>query len=394
MKRCDIRIKLFFTALIVSSLSVAEETTGWWFQGGAVYRGGAAYRLEGGSILQNEGRSAVPTGVSSPLGDVGSASAPANRTYDDGFVRIDPATANSPGLITPNLTTHWGYENNSQLSGRNLTFTRTGPQGLRRVGEESRALGNEETIGAPGVELLTGKPFRITEESRWDWIAGVRIFVPGEQTVRGVARTEDFRGQIVQIIDTYRLDDIQTTGPTVTPSPPSAPFSGSPGSTIVKNAIPNIPSNRSVRTLAAGDWQAETQVQADIDAVQYELRFGARWSRELGETWSLSLQPSLSAHILDVDIRRSENVVARYADGSRETLFSLSENKSSTEVLFGAGLQAGFSRALNDRWDLDLSLGYDYVEETSIRVGPNTVKMDLSGYTAGITFRRGFGGGH
>lgn len=392
MNTFNISLKLSICSFLLVGLAPAEAETGWWFRGGALYRGGATYTLEGSSILQEEGRSAVQTGVRSPLADVGGGGAPANRTYDDGFVRIDPATENSPGLITPNLTTHWGYQNNSQRSGRNLTFTRTGAQGLIRVGEENRRLNEDESIGAPGLELLAGKPLRIREDSRWDLVTGLRIFVPGSQTVGGVARTEDFRGQIIQIVDTYRLDDIQTIGPTVTPDPPPASFTGTPGSTIVKNAIPNIPANRNVRTLAAGDWQAETQVQADIDAMHYELRLGAQWSRQLGEQWSLTLQPAISAHILDVDISRRETVVARYADGSSESLFSFSEDKSTTEVLFGASLQAGISRPLNDRWDLDLSLGYDYVEESSVRVGPNTVKMDLSGYTAGIAFRRGFGG--
>ncbi len=392
MKTRNFSLKLSICSVLLVGLASAGGDTGWWFGGGALYRGGATYSLEGSSILQEQGRSAVQTGVSSPLGEVGSAGSPANRTYDDGFVRVDPATANSPGLITPNLTTDWGYQNNSQRSGRDLTFTRTGPQGLTRVGEESRSLSEDESIGAAGVELLAGKPLRIREDSRWDLVIGLRIFVPGSQTVSGVARTEDFRGQIIQIVDTYRLDDIQTIGPTVTPDPPSAPFIGTPGSTIVRNAIPNIPANRNVRTLAAGDWQAETQVQADIDAMHYELRLGAQWSRQLGEQWSLTLQPAISAHILDVDITRRETVVARYADGSSESLFSFSEDKSSTEVLFGAGLQAGVSRTLNDRWDLDLSVGYDYVSEASISIGPNTVKMDLSGYTVGLAVRRGFGG--
>lgn len=389
MKTRNLLLKLLICPVLLVGLASAENKTGWWFGGGAVYRGGATYSLEGSSVLQEEGRSAVQTGVSSPLGDVGSAGAPANRTYDDGFVRIGP---NLAGVITPNLTTHWGYQNNSQRSGRDLTFTRTGPQGLTRVGEESRSLSEDESIGSAGVELLAGKPLRIREDSRWDLVTGLRIFFPGSQTVGGVARTEDFRGQIVQIVDTYRLDDIQTSAGSVTPDPPPAPFTGSASSGILKNAIPNIPTNRNVRTLAAGDWQAETQVQADIDAMHYELRFGAQWSRQLGEQWSLTLQPTISAHILDVDISRRETVVARYADGSSESLFNFSEDKSTTEVLFGASLQAGISHPLNDRWDLDLSLGYDYVEESSVRVGPNTVKMDLSGYTAGIAFRRGFGG--
>jgi hypothetical protein len=380
--------------LLIGSLAAAEAEQGWWFRGGALYRGGISYRLEGTSILETEGRSAVETGVRSPAADVGPANAPANRRYDDGFVNVDPATADSPGFLTPNLTTHWGYQSNTQRSGRDLTFTRSGPQGLRRLGEESRTLNEKETLGAPGVEFLAGKPIRITEESRWDWIGGLRVFVPGSQTVRGTSRTENFQGQIVQITDTYRLDDILIfDGTTETPNPPPAPFTGSPGSQIVRNAIPNIPANRTIRTLAAGEWQAETDVSAEVDVTQFELRFGAEWSRGLGENWRLNVQPSVSAHILDVDVSRRESVIAQYADGSRETLFTLSENKSSTEVLFGVGLQAGVSRPLSENWGLDLTLGYDYVTESSLNIGANTVKLDFSAYTVGLAFRRGFGGG-
>jgi hypothetical protein len=365
---------------MMASGAQAQESPVWWTRYGVFYRGGGSFELSGASIVQDRGLQAAETGVRSPLSDVGTTSAEDDRVYDDGYVNADPGTS---GTFT-GRTSDWGYESSSQLSGSTLTFTRTGPDGLIQTGSSSASLAGDETAHLMGLEFIMGRVLRKGERHQWDATAALRFSYGPEASVTAVPYTESYQGRVIQIVDRYSVGAI-----------PSAPYSGAPasGSIDFDSTIPNIPSSRSTRVLTAGEWQAENRVQADVETMLLELRFGPQFQFYLNDRWTGFVLPSISANLVSMDITHTETLTALFADGSQNVVQRFSSSESETDVLFGAGLQVGAELALSARTGLGFSLGYDFIEETDVRLGPTVLTADLSGFTAAVRLDYAFGGG-
>lgn len=391
------------TALLAAASFAAfthAEETGWWFKAGVAVRAASSVELSGSSIALRDGLNAANTATRPPLADVGPAGSFANRLYDNGFVRIDQITQLSredlealTGIRTPGLTTFWGYQSNTQRSGNTFTFSRVGSQGLSRTGSETFSLNEDESPLGFGIDLTAGRLLKLEDTHRWDFISGLRIFSFGTETVTGIPLRESYTGNVVRITDTFVVPGVEiATGAIVQPNSPSAPFSGSAGSIQVNELFPNRPASRNTQVLTSGPWTADNIVSVDVETFLYEFRFGAQYSRPIGENSRFLIAPALTLNILDVDLVRNETWVATYSDGSTEELNRFQDKSSSTEFLFGAGIQLGFSTDLSDRWTLEINGAYDFVSEASISAGPNTIKIDPSGFTVGLAFVRAFGG--
>ena len=365
---------LCFVAVILICGSAFAE--GWWLKGGPVYRGGMEVEAEGSSRVQDLGVHAAGN-----LGDpssVGNANRYDDRTYDDGYVKRDPGTGN-PGSIDPDLTWYWGYDNASQYdSGRDtLTFHQTGAEGYSEV--LNTTFTDDDKMDGYGAELVAGRPLADIGRLTLDVCVGLQGLwgmnanLSGSTYQEGVGR--------MHVTDTYDVSGVNMPG-AGHEGTYDGPFDSPP--VIPSPLIPNMPESRSSR-LVDSQWTAENQINMDVESELYNLWLGSRLALALGERFSVHITPKISANYVNVDVDRSETFVATYADGSTATLNSWSDTGSESKWLFGAGATAGADVQFGNGYFAGIYGGYEWVaDEVDVTVGPNTVSVDMSGYTAGV----------
>lgn len=84
---------------------------------------------------------------------------------------------------------------------------------------------------------------------------------------------------------------------------------------------------------------------------------------------------------MNADITRTEELVASYGSGGSQTLASWRDRQSKDDVLLGVALEAGLSVKLSERWFAGITAGYEWIEDADVAVGPDTVALDLSGFS-------------
>ena len=350
---------------------------------GPVYRGSMATDASGSSHVQNQGVYAEGA-LRSPSG-VGSTGSYADRTYGDGYVRRDQGTGN-PSSIDLSVTWYWGYDNSSQYdSGADtLTFHSSGSQGYQEVLNTS--LSADDTMAGYGAEIVGGMPLK-RGSLNIDLCLGLQGIFGAEATLGGTTYEEGV-GRL-DITDTYDVSGI---------SIPSAghrgtydgPFDTPP--VIPSPTIPNRPASRS-STLRDTQWSARNHINMEVDTDLYELWLGPRLALQANERLALHVTPKVSATYVDASVDRTETFVATYADGSSATLNSWSDSGSESKFVFGAGVAAGADLEFENGMFAGLWGGYEWVsEDVDVQVGPNTVSVDASGYTAGAVIGYRFGG--
>ena len=201
------------------------------------------------------------------------------------------------------------------------------------------------------------------------------------------------------ITDTYTYD---TTGVTVPAAPHEGTYDG-PFDTppvIPSPTIPNRPSSvdrdtdRSTRRTSSTTWSARNHINMEVDTDLYELWLGPRLALQANDRLALHVTPKVSATYVDASVDRTETFVATYADGSSATLNSWSDSGSESKFVFGAGVAAGADLEFENGMFAGIWGGYEWVsEDVDVQVGPNTVAVDASGYTAGAVIGYRFGGG-
>lgn len=312
--RCGTVSFLKIIVLVTAGYAVSCFAEGNWIQVGPAYRGGMRVK-------------------SSRFGDpgtVGPQNQYADRTYDDGYVNIDPGTGN-PAAINPNTTWFWGYDHAGQYNAaaETLSFHRSG-----RL---------NETMSGYGLEVVFGTPL-IVPENRFGMDGCIGI-----QFLRASARTHD----LTDVYDTTGIA-IPAAGHQGTYD---GPFDVPPAPGVL---IPNLP-----------DARIRSALKVDVDI--FELWVGPKLYITTGEKLSLHLTPKVSANYVMVDVNRSGAFKrAGYTDGSK------------ADFLFGAGVIGGADIEIGKGYFISLWGGYEWVHDTvDVSVSPGRVSVDVSGYTVG-----------
>jgi hypothetical protein len=355
-----------------------------WIQVGPAYRGGMEADASGSSHTQNQGVHAAGA-LRSPSG-VGSTGSYADRNYDDGYVRRDPGTGN-PASIDPSVTWYWGYDNNSQYnSGADtLTFHKTGSQGYQEVLNTS--ISDDDKMDGYGAEIVGGMPLK-RGSLNIDLCLGLQGIFGAEATLGGTTYEEGIGRR--DITDTYDVSGINMPGAGHRGTY-DGPFDNPP--VIPSPTIPNQPESRS-STIRDMQWSARNHIDMDVETDLYELWLGPRLAFQAGDRLALHVTPKVSATYVDACVDRTETFVATYADGSSATLNSWSDSGSESKFVLGAGVVAGAELEFENGMFAGIWGGYEWVsEDVDVQVGPNTVSVDASGYTAGAVIGYRFGGG-
>jgi hypothetical protein len=322
-----------------------------------------------------------------------------NRTFDDGYVNMDAGTGN-PNSIDPTVTWYWGYENGNQYNAGadTLAFHRdTVETGSGRIVSlttlRDEPANFDDTFSGWGAELVVGYPITTKGKIKIDICGGLAGIWGADASMGGstfAEQVQDDRYDVSDhITDTYSYD---TTGVTIPAAPHQGtydgPFDNPP--VIPSPTIPNRPSSatrntdRDTSRTSSTTWSAQNHINIDADTDLYELWLGPRIGLAAGERFSLYVTPKVSMNYVDVSVDRSETFVATSADGSSATLNSWSDSGSESKFIFGTGVTAGADVDIGKGLFVGIWGGYEWVsDEVDVKVGPNTVSVDASGYTAG-----------
>jgi hypothetical protein len=315
------------------------------------------WRIGAGAMWRNIGKLSVDPNLQSsrfsnrffvaPTG-AGESGVYANRTYDDGFVNIGAATPAS------GLTTNWGYQNDSQVSGDALNYTLSGGAAQSMPGPTGD---DEDSTAAPFLEISYLRPIRP------NLIAGfsANLSFAGLDGRAASAMTNDS----VSITDQYALRGV---------IPPSAPYSGSftgPGP-----LIDNRPTSRDYILTPNGG--SSYQFAHDTDL--YSLALGSEIHWQPADSFYLGI--GLGAVVNLADWSASWNMPLPDASGSGSTMIGASN--SGGDFLWGFYLKGSGGYRINTQWSIEGFYRYDWNETLRNSVGSSSFDLGLSGWSAGL----------
>lgn len=363
------KVLLGIVIVLCGTLLLANGQSGgiWWGIGPA-FRGDIELSISGSSIVQQNGLHAARASGGSPS-SVGDANSYANRTYDDGFVAVDPGTVASGD----GLTWYWGYARAEQYNAAadTLTFSRGGGARVMVDTVKNASLNDDDRIETWGVELTAGGRMGEYGKAVLGWQAGLGLLWNVDSRITGSTYAETISEQQFSVVDVYPLDGVV---------PPAAPYSGTydgPGP-----LIPNQPGSRREAVTASSSWRAENEVRIDLEAVVQQLWVGPRIEAAAGKGVELFCVPFVSLNRLEARYERDEWFYGIRGDGAKTTLASWHNRTTDEQLLLGIGVRAGARVALGERWFLDVAAGVESIESAETTLGPNTATLDLSGYSA------------
>jgi hypothetical protein len=281
-------------------------------------------------------------GAFPPQTNPGPASGPADRFYDDGYVRRD-------GGANSDLTWFWGYNNNTQVPGDNT---------IQFHSSSSPGTGvSEDNSGSPqqGLELSYNRYFgKVGKRGSWGLEAG---FNYNNVTI---SDSSPVNSSVSRLTDTYGLGGV---------IPPEAPYNGSftgPGPLI--SALPT----RSFATIPGG---AQVTGRRNFDADMFGLRLGPYLEIPLDKAnrFNVSFSGGLAVAVVSGDFSYSESTTIQNVG-----TVSSSGSGTDNEVLVGGFFGANFSYALNRSWSVFAGAMYQYLPTYSQTVNGREIELDFS----------------
>lgn len=384
----------FFVILFHGMAAPAQGS--WFFEIGGVYRDNMRISVDGGSRAAESGPGTawtwmgtdgqLPTAQASLLRDDGSQTQ--LRTFDDGFVGLSGwQWAQDAGL-----TQFWGYERQDQYeaSSDTLVFNHT----LTRVEHASRRLthAREEWSGwsdsehVNGFGIMATIGFRLPQDFpctvdllfQIGWIDDIQGRFRNKPSASFTHRESQYMATLTQQETYAYLYD--TLG---NPAFPDAPYTMSTPSGVGP-MIPDRPQSieqtgeqsmlsDSLTHRSTGTWNSHTDL--DVDAQALLLQAGPRLVVHAGQSLAVTVQPLLSLNRIDVDAKRVETL----RDASGFARNGWVDTGRDHAWRGGAGIHLGTVLRVTDSWYLRASVGYEWVDEMRVNVGPDRVKLDLSG---------------
>ena len=357
---------------------VDKPSPRWWIEAGPVYRGNMDITISGTSYTQLNGLNAWgPLGTNPAAGPTAGY---ADRTYDDGYVRMDPGTGN-PAALDPDTTWFWGYDNAAQYdpAAGTLSFSSTGLVGYTEA--LNRALAVKDDVDAVGFEIAGGFQLLQQPTYRIDLAFGIQSVWGGDKNYRTSTYAES-AGRL-DLTDAY---DTGGLVPGQFPAPGhrgtfDGPFDNPP-------VIPSpLISTNFTRTINPVDlpFGAANSINLKVNTRLQSLWVGPRISYQPAPKWSLHIDPKLTLSHVKIKASRNEQFTATDAAGATTTLAAWNDNASNGDWQLGAALSAGAQYDVNDMLYFDASIGYEWVfNDVGLNIGPNRLTYDPSGYTASI----------
>lgn len=302
---------------------------------------------------------------------IGPADDESDRVYDDGFVNVGSAF---------NLTTHWGYDDTSQVrkssrqwdpsqpwdspGNQSLYLTKTGEVGIQGYGSGA----DSDCEQFPYIEARRwwdSEPDSYWREKglviSWSWIS----------TNAGLNESLIVRRDLV--VDEYYLYGVIA---------PAAPYKGPalpPGS-----LLDNIPHERQYDD-GASELTGTTHSYVDLDF--HTLSFGGilRHYKRQHESWEglpwfygLDLHGGISLNYAKLSLHSNTTV-----SDQGSVIGSFSQSASKDRFLPGLYLSAGaaFDIGEDEGWMVFSQCRYDYAGSIKVQTGASSAEVDLRGFS-------------
>ncbi|MCA9449495.1 MAG: hypothetical protein KC931_20415, partial [Candidatus Omnitrophica bacterium] len=321
--------------------------------------------------------------------------------YDDGYVLTD-SSGNAGGK-----TWFWGYENNAQVNGGSIDFSRQVSQD-RNLSAVSRSSTTYDLRATPleitqnqdgpsqGVELVFEKDllafgrFTLGAEAgfsfqRLEIASRQRVQVPITINTRERRTTTSHWSQSGR----YQVDSYALTGVI----PPLGPYSGSstgPGPMIAAGSSSTLYQQRTMGSGSSSSSQTTTRTSLmtgnqsgihTVDAEMYSLRFGPVGHFQIGERLSAAAGAGLLLNFVNADLSYSETLSIPGIGGRSD-----SARKSESELLPGGYVEARLHYQLCEALSVYSMAQLNFSDDFEASVGSKAVTVDF-----GTTYYFGIG---
>jgi hypothetical protein len=307
------------------------------------------------------------------LPGVGGSGGVTDRTYADGFVRVDSSGGRD------GQTWNWGYSEATQVSGDSIRFHSGLGGSETRVSEDSRGAAGtsrDDIDPAAGPEVALDYVFPGAGPVRFSLGAGVS-FTPFDAAQVEQATFSADQSAVhfdVGVVDSYLLGGVV---------PPDAPYAGSfegPGP-----LLPDRPAGRRLLRSPSGRESARfdnrSQSTLEIDALRFSLGAGVEISGDRAFA-NLSAGPSLD--VVDWEARHSESLTQRGPGAGTRQLGRWEDSSSGTGVLWGGFVKAGAGWRITERVSVEAFARYDWSERLNGSAGPSTFEAGGGGASGGL----------
>lgn len=393
--------------LLIATLTLASGVAchgQFYFEAGPWYRGNMEISADGGSRAASEGVHAsragrsggTPAALDQVLQDDGSAQT--LRTFNDGYV----GPSGWAWAQTAGVSQYWSYDDASQYDAgaSTLSFTRsvtealTSQRTLTQVTPGVAGWSGSDRVGGTGIQGKLGYLFKNTEtwqlgvQMQAGWLADINSSFRNKSAY--TERVDDFRWQTTLNQEetwSYTYDTLGNPAFPAAPYTMSDPSGAGPMIADRPNSMTRLTQTQSAGESFASQSSsvATSLVDMDVNATALVLGLGPRFQWQATKQLAVTLQPSVSLNLLDADISRRETF--RQENGT--FIQSWDDSKTEQDWLLGAGIQADVQWNITGGLYIMVGGGYDWVEPCDLPAGPDTVTIDLSGYTvnAGIGLR-------
>ncbi|HVV72312.1 MAG TPA: hypothetical protein VHI52_12575, partial [Verrucomicrobiae bacterium] len=330
---------------------------GLWIEAGPVVRGGMRVHVEGSSYVQMLGlhdpNAAGP--LSFPSG-IGATNAFADRTYDNGYVKLDSGTGN-PASPNPTGTWNWGYNDPNQYnaSAQTLSFQKQGTAGYNST---MRAPGESDTILGPGLQIAAGVALKHTENWSIDLCLGFQGIWNANQKFSTSTYSENV--QQLSVTDVYDVSGIPAG------TFPAAGFHGTflgPFDSPPVVPSPQIPETPGQRFVSVSTPVSTSYNQIDFDFTEnlYQFSLGPQITFLEDRGVRLYVRPTVSANIVQASAQRNETFIQSTAAGGSTVLGRWSDHASHQGLSMGLGAVGGFDVDLGGGFFAGGFGGYDWI---------------------------------
>jgi len=409
--------------LAVLTLLLAASTiparADWFVEAGPFYRGQVKISVDGGSRAHDAGINAAAPGTRG-----GTAMAPGTLLNDDGTAAIHREFDN--GYVGPSgwvwaqnegITQFFAYETPDQYNaGANtLTYARTltaaGGSATRtttRVNDSGPA-GWRDSTRTNGVGLIATLGYVLSERDdeadvnegengnnsewsllfRFGWLDGMganfRNRPAYHQNVSSTRVTSSINNTEVH---QYTYDTLGN------PFFPAAPYTMSdPGGVgpLISDTPDSITTLSQTETLTQSTtgrpgYQAQSLVDLELDVQAFTFQFGPRWVWGPDESLSIFVQPLATLNLIDASAKRTEH----FRDSNGRHIASWNDRADDQSWRWGGGIHLGIQFDVSENWHINGSGGYEWVKSAHLNVGPDRIRIDLSGYQLELALGRSF----
>ena len=301
---------------------------------------------------------------------IGSPGDYADRSYRDGYVKVDAGTVAFGGD-----TWFWGYDDNAQHRNGSLFFQ--GGRGASATAGSSESFRSGSWSAEPdGVApyLQLDWAMAASAELSVGWMGAVSLLnTDVSRTGSTFSASRDRTDYRIGYTDRY---DLMGT------IPPSAPYAGTLGGP--GPLLPNRPADRAADYTVSGRDRVDAfnRITTDVSINLWTLSLGPTlsWSRD---RFALTASAGLTLNVANWEATQRETLFLRPKGRSQQAHRRWDARGDGTEAIPGLFVQGSLGFRLSDAWDLSVFGRYDYAGDVEVSAGASTGRFDLSGWSVG-----------